>query len=134
MDFIMNPEILSLIIKILSPILIALASWASTEIARYFRKKIKNKELENTSLILLDIGTKVVKEIYQTIGKSLKDKNSGKLTEDDIRSLKHTAMVKIKEELSEEVKEKMPEITNNIEIYLSSLIESIIYLEKLYLM
>jgi len=122
----MNIELLTLIIKILSPIIIAFTGYIGAKIIQLSRKKVERQDIENTIFILFDIAHKTVKQVYQIVGEKTKHDHHG-LNENDILSLKHTAMVRIKESLPKNVVKHIPKITKDLDIYLDNLIESIIY-------
>lgn len=85
----------------LSPLFVALLSWASATIARKVSETTKGEVTRNLLLKLNDIVWHVVLELEQTIVAGLREANAdGKITEEEIKKIKKMALQKIRSFIS----------------------------------
>jgi len=128
MEFIQ--ENLDLILKIVSPILLALLSWGSVKLTQLIKNKVKDEETKQVLLKLNDALFTAVKDVQQTIVSDLKAANvDGKLTGEEIQDVKSKAIEKAKSFLGSSISD-MPGTLGmtqeEFEKYISSKLEAIV--------
>lgn len=116
--------------KLLLPLIALAISAALALAARYLREKTKNEVANRAISAVENIVRSAVLEAKQTIVDSLKEQNGGKLTDEDKEEIKTRVLKAIKARLTDETLKELKWITQDIEGYLSSLIESYVHIHK----
>ncbi len=118
------------IVKLLLPAVALLVSAALGFGAKLLREKAKNEVAVRAITSVENVVKAAVLEAQQTLVESLKEKNGGKLTEDEKGWIKSTVLKAVKERLTSETIKELRIVTADLEAYLSSLIEAHVYGNK----
>lgn len=118
-------NITDIILSCVSIVLTALATWGIKKLTDWLNIKIEDSKLKNILNDAIDTITNIVKAVYQTYVESLKDQ---KLFDKNAQeeALKK-AMEQAKLELSEEIKVFLENNKIDVDSWLKTQIESIIY-------
>ena len=114
-----------ILFSILGVILTGLASWGTTVLIQWCNSKIKNKQLAVFSASVLTIVTSAVKATYQSYVKGLKGTDAW--TKEAQEKALQMALDTAKEELTTEALAYIEEQHGDIDKYIKTLIESILY-------
>ncbi len=115
----------SIILSCVSIILTALATWGVKKLTDWLNIKIKDTQIKNILTDAIETLTNIVKEVYQTYVESLKNKNL--FDEDAQKEALKRALEQAKIELSDEVMDFLKNNKIDVESWLKTQIESIIY-------
>ncbi len=118
-------NITDIILSCVSIILTALATWGIKKLTDWLNIKIEDSKLKNILNDAIDTITNIVKAVYQTYVESLKDQNLFDKNAQE-EALKR-AMEQAKLELSEEIKVFLENNKIDVDSWLKTQIESIIY-------
>ena len=116
------------IMKLFLPLVALLISAGLALASKYLREKTKNEIANRAITSLENIIRSAVLEAKQTIADNLKEANDGKLRDEDKKRIKESVLNAVKSRLTSETLKELEWITNDIEGYLSSLIESHVHL------
>lgn len=118
-------NITDIILSCVSIVLTALATWGIKKLTDWLNIKIEDSKLKNILNDAIDTITNIVKAVYQTYVESLKDQNLFDKNAQE-EALKR-AMEQAKLELSEEIKVFLENNKIDVDSWLKTQIESIIY-------
>lgn len=118
-------NITDIILSCVSIVLTALATWGIKKLTDWLNIKIEDSKLKNILNDAIDTITNIVKAVYQTYVESLKDQNLFDKNAQE-EALKK-AMEQAKLELSEEIKVFLENNKIDVDSWLKTQIESIIY-------
>jgi len=116
--------------KLLLPLAALLVSTALGLGAKLLREKVKNEAFGRAIISVENVVKAAVLEAQQTIVENLKERNGGKLTDDEKIWIKDKVMKAVKERLTSETIKELQGITSDLEGFLSSLIETQVYGNK----
>ena len=105
--------------------LTALMSWGVSRLIVWLNSKIKDENMRRHADALIQIIYSAVQAVFQTFVDALKD--DGKFTEEEQKKAKEKCLEIIRGQLTEELKEYITENFGDIEKYLSTQIEAVIY-------
>lgn len=84
----------------MSPVLMAVLTWASVKLAQFIKAKVDNERLEGILLRLDDAIMTVVRDVEMTVVKEIKAANAdGVITAEEKASIKRVAIATLKEYL-----------------------------------
>lgn len=106
-------------------VITGLVSWATGLLIAFFNSRIKNAELANFLGEALNIVSNSVKATYQTYVEKLKGEDA--FTKEAQKIALAKALETAKSQMSEKIKEKIQANYGNLDDWLISTIESIIY-------
>lgn len=109
----------------LGVIITGLCSWVVVKLTAWFDEKIKDKESARLASEVMQLTTDCVKEVYQTFVEKLKE--DGKFDKEHQKEALEMCLNKVKSQLSEKAYEFIKAKFGDESIYLTTLIESIIY-------
>ncbi len=124
-------DILLELAKLLLPVAAVLVSAALGFGAEFLRQKTKNEIAGRAISSVESVVKAAVLEAQQTVVESLKERNGGKLTEEEKGWIKSKVLKVVKDRLTSETLKELKGITSDLEGYLSSLIESYVYGNRL---
>lgn len=114
-----------ILFSILGVILTGLASWGTTVLIQWLNTKIKNKELAAFAATILTVVNSAVKATYQSYVEGLKGTNAW--TKEAQEKALQMALETAKEELTTEALAYIQEQHGDIDQYIKTLIESVLY-------
>lgn len=114
-----------ILFSVLGTLLTGLATWATAVLIQWLNSKIKNKELLALATTILTVVNTAVKSTYQTYVEGLKGTNAW-TKEAQEKALK-LALETAKAELTVEALEYIQQQHGDIDKYLITLIESVLY-------
>ena len=124
-------DILLELAKLLLPVAAVLVSAALGFGAEFLRQKTKNEIAGRAISSVESVVKAAVLEAQQTVVESLKERSGGKLTEEEKGWIKSKVLKVVKDRLTSETLKELKGITSDLEGYLSSLIESYVYGNRL---
>ena len=124
-------DILLELAKLLLLVAAVLVSAALGFGAEFLRQKTKNEIAGRAISSVESVVKAAVLEAQQTVVESLKERNGGKLTEEEKGWIKSKVLKVVKDRLTSETLKELKGITSDLEGYLSSLIESYVYGNRL---
>lgn len=118
-------EFQEILLSAIGIILTTLATWASERLISWLNTKIKNTKYAKYLADALDVTSRVVKATYQTYVESMKGQNA--FTEDAQKKALTDAKNAIIKQLSEETKVYIEKNFNDVDAWIESSIEAVIY-------
>ncbi len=118
------------IAKLVLPLLALLVSAAVAFAAEYLRQRSKNDVANRAISSVENVVRAAVLEAQQTVVDNLKERNGGKLTDEEKEWIKSSVLSAVKDRLTKETLRELQGITADLEGYLSSLIESHVHVNK----
>lgn len=115
----------NLLFTIIGVVLTGLVSWLTTLLISFFNSKIKNAEVAAFLSEATRIVSDAVKVTYQTYVESLKDKNA--FTKEAQEKALAMAAKTAKAQMGEKLKAYIEANYGNIDAWITSMIESVIY-------
>jgi hypothetical protein len=109
----------------LGVIITGLATWGTTVLINWLNSKIKNKELAALAATILTVITSAVKATYQSYVEGLKGTDAW--TKDAQEKALQLALETAKEELTTDALAYIQEQHGDIDKYIKTLIESVLY-------
>lgn len=106
-------------------IITGLATWGTTILINWLNSKIKNKELAALAATILTVITSAVKATYQSYVEGLKGTNAW--TKEAQEKALQLALETAKEELTTDALAYIQEQHGDIDKYIKTLIESVLY-------
>lgn len=106
-------------------IITGLATWGTTVLINWLNSKIKNKELAALAATILTVITSAVKATYQSYVEGLKGTNAW--TKEAQEKALQLALETAKEELTTDALAYIQEQHGDIDKYIKTLIESVLY-------
>ncbi|HHU61728.1 MAG TPA: hypothetical protein GXZ55_07205 [Natronincola sp.] len=116
--------------KLLLPIAALLVTAAIGLGAKLLREKAKNEIFGRAVTTAEKVVKAAVLEAQQTVVDSLKERNGGKLTDDEKKWIKDKVLNSVKQRITTETAKELQSITADLEGYLSDLIEAQVYGNK----
>lgn len=116
--------------KLLLPLIAIAVSAAVAYAAEYLRQRSKNEVANRAINSIENVVRAAVLEAQQTVVDSLKERNGGKLTDEEKEQIKSDVLKAVKTRLTKEALKELQGITADLEGYLASLIESYVYVHK----
>jgi predicted PurR-regulated permease PerM len=114
-----------ILFSILGVILTGLASWGTTVLIQWLNSKIKNKKLAAFAATILTVVTSAVKATYQSYVEGLKGTDAW--TKEAQEKALQMALDTAKEELTTEALAYIEKQHGDVDKYIKTLIESILY-------
>ena len=114
-----------ILLTVLGTILTGLASWGTATLIAWLNSKIKNKKLAAFATTILTVVNAAVKATYQSYVEGLK--GTDMWTKDAQEKALKMALDTAKEELTTEALDYIQEQHGDINVYLTTLIESVLY-------
>ena len=105
--------------------LTALMSWAVSRLIVWLNSKIKDEKMRKHSETVIQIVHNAVQAVFQTFVEALK--NDGKFTAEEQQAAKTKCLDIINGQLTTELKDYITENFGDIQAYLSTQVEAIIY-------
>ena len=118
-------EFQEILFSALGIIITGLASWITTVAINWFNSKIKNKELATLAATILTVMTSAVKATYQSYVESIKGTDAW--TKEAQEKALQMALETAKQELTVGAINYIQEQYGDVNDYLKTLIESILY-------
>lgn len=118
-------QFIQILLSSLGVILTGLASWGTTVLIKWLNTKIKNKEIVAFTETIFTVVNSAVKATYQAYVEGLKGTEAW--TKEAQEKALHTALNTTKEELSTEALNYIQEQHGDVDKYIKTLIESILY-------
>lgn len=118
-------EFMEVIFSALSIIITGLASWATTVLIKWLNTKIKDKELASFAETILTIVINAVKATYQSYVESIK--GTEEWTREAQEKALQSALETAKKELTTDAIKYIEEHHGDIDSYIKTLIESVLY-------
>jgi hypothetical protein len=118
-------EFQEILFSALGIIITGLASWITTVAINWFNSKIKNKELATLAATILTVVTSAVKATYQSYVESIKGTDAW--TKEAQEKALQMALETAKQELTVGAINYIQEQYGDVNDYLTTLIESILY-------
>lgn len=119
------------ITKLVLPLIAILISAAVGFAGEYLRQRFKNEVANRAINSVENVVRAAVLEAQQTVVENLKERNAGKLTEEEKVQIKSSVLGAVKARLTDQTLKELQGITCDLEGYLSSLIESYVYGNRL---
>jgi len=116
--------------KLVLPLMAIAVSAAVAFAADYLRQRSKNEVANRVINSVENVVRAAVLEAQQTVVDSLKERNGGKLKDEEKEQIKSDVLKAVKARLTKETLKELQEVTADLEGYLSSLIESCVYLNN----
>jgi len=116
--------------KLILPLVGLLVSIGVAYAAQYLRQRSKNEVINRVITSTANVVQATVLEAQQTVVDGLKKKNGGKLTEAEKEKIKSDVLKSVKARLTDRTLKELQGVTADLEGYLSSLIESHVYINK----
>lgn len=124
MDFIIQSGLLGVLVGLL----VSVIKYAKTFLDNKTNEtlsKINDENIKNAIFITQDLVSTVVLELSQTMADEMKKKTAdGKLSAEDVKTLKSVAIERIEKLMSEKVYSTINEVFGNVENWLNEKIES----------
>lgn len=114
-----------ILFSVLGIIITGLASWGTTVLIQWLNTKIKNKKLAGFAATILTVVNSAVKATYQSYVEGLKGTNAW--TKEAQEKALQLALETAKEELTTEALAYIQEQHGDIDKYIKTLIESVLY-------
>ena len=114
-----------ILFSVLGIVITALASWATTVLIQWLNTKIKNKELAAFAATILTVVNSAVKATYQSYVEGIKGTDAW--TKEAQEQALKMALETAKEELTTDALAYIKEQHGDINKYLTTLIESVLY-------
>ena len=114
-----------ILLTVLGTILTGLASWGTATLIAWLNSKIKNKKLAAFAATILTVVNAAVKATYQSYVEGLK--GTDMWTKEAQEKALKMALDTAKEELTTEALDYIQEQHGDINVYLTTLIESVLY-------
>lgn len=124
----MPQEVLNIILSAVSIIVTGLVSWGVSVLVNWMNSKIKDQMWARHLTTITQITTDAVMDVFQTFVETLKV--NGKFDEKAQKEAKQKAMNIIMNQLTPELKNYITSNFGELESWLSSKIESVIYTLK----
>lgn len=121
----MPAELTNIIFSVIGIVLTGLASWGTTVLVKWLNSKIKNKEIAAFATTIVNVVNGAVKATYQSYVESLKGTDAW--TKEAQENALKMALDTIKEELTTEALAYIESQHGDIDKYLVTLIESMLY-------
>lgn len=121
----MTQEIMNILFSALGVIITGLASFMVAKITQWINQKIKDKKAANYLSTINELAWTCVKEVYQTYVETLK--KEGKFDKEAQEKALHSCLNTLKAQLKDEIWEFIKTNFGDIDTYLISIIESIIF-------
>lgn len=118
-------ELMEIIFSAIGVIITGLASWATTILVKWLNTKIKNKELASFSETVITIVTNAVKCTYQSYVEGIK--GTDQWTKEAQEKALQLALETAKKELTTNAVKYIENQHGDIDNYIKTLIESILY-------
>lgn len=118
-------ELMEIIFSAIGVIITGLASWATTILVKWLNTKIKNKELASFSEMVVTIVTNAVKCTYQSYVEGIK--GTDQWTKEAQEKALQLALETAKKELTTNAVKYIENQHGDIDNYIKTLIESILY-------
>ena len=118
-------ELTQIIFSSLSIIITGLASWATSALVKWLNTKIKNQELTEFANTILNVVNSTVKATYQSYVEGLKGTDAW--TKEAQEKALSIALETAKEGLTTEALKYIKEHHGDIDKYIKTLIESVLY-------
>ncbi len=118
------------ITKLVLPLIAILISAAVGFAGEYLRQRSKNEVANRAINSVENVVRAAVLEAQHTVVENLKERNGGKLTEEEKVQIKSSVLGAVKARLTDQTLKELQGITCDLEGYLSSLIESHVYINK----
>lgn len=118
-------ELMEIIFSAIGVIITGLASWATTILVKWLNTKIKNKELASFSEMVVTIVTNAVKCTYQSYVEGIK--GTDQWTREAQEKALQLALETAKRELTTNAVKYIENQHGDIDNYIKTLIESILY-------
>lgn len=118
-------ELMEIIFSAIGVIITGLASWATTVLVKWLNTKIKNKELASFSETVITIVTNAVKCTYQSYVEGIK--GTDQWTKEAQEKALQLALETAKKELTTNAVKYIENQHGDIDNYIKTLIESILY-------
>ena len=118
-------ELMEIIFSAIGVIITGLASWATTVLVKWLNTKIKNKELASFSEMVVTIITNAVKYTYQSYVEGIK--GTDQWTKEAQEKALQLALETAKKELTTNAVKYIENQHGDIDNYIKTLIESILY-------
>lgn len=118
------------ITKLVLPLIAILISAAVGFAGEYLRQRSKNEVANRAINSVENVVRAAVLEAQHTVVENLKERNGGKLTEEEKVQIKSSVLGAVKARLTDQTLKELQGITCDLEGYLSSHIESHVYINK----
>lgn len=118
-------QFITLLWSALGIIVTGLISWCTSALIAWLNTKIKDKKMAEKATALINIVMDAVKAVFQSFVQTLKD--NGKFNEAAQKEAKEKALAIINGQLTDELKKYIQDNFGDIQSYLETLIESVIY-------
>lgn len=109
----------------LGVLITGLVTWGTTVLVNWLNSKIKNKELASFATIVVTVVGNAVKATYQSYVEALKGTNAW--TKEAQENALQQALTTAKNELSIEAIAYIKEQHGDVDVYIKTLIESVLY-------
>jgi hypothetical protein len=116
--------------KILLPLISLLVTALVAFGAEYLRQRSKSAILDRAITSVESVVKSAVLEVQQTVVDGLKERNGGKLSEEEIEQIKHDVLQSVRARLTTETMKELQGVTSDIEAYLISMIEAYVHVHK----
>lgn len=113
------------ILPVLGTVITGLATWGTTVFVKWLNSKIKNRELAGLTTTIVNIAINAVKSTYQSYVEGLKGTDAW--TKEAQEKALELALITAKAELTTKALDYIEEQHGDINTYLKTLFESIIY-------
>lgn len=117
--------VIKIAIGVATALIAALGSWVLVKVKTFISTKIKNTKLAELLTGVLDVVESAVKATYQTYVESIK--GTDKWDIDAQKTALLNALNMTKAQLSDKVKKQIEGMYGNIDVYLTTQIESTLY-------
>ena len=121
----MTRELMNIIFSALGIIITGLASLLVAKFTQWINEKIEDKKAARYLATINELAWKCVQEVYQTYVETLK--KEGKFDKEAQEKALHNCLTTLKSQLKNEIWEYIKNNFGDIDTYLISLIESIIF-------
>lgn len=118
-------QFIQILLSALGVIITGLASWGTTVLVKWLNTKIKNKELVAFANTILTVVNSAVKATYQSYVEGLKGTDAW--TKEAQEKALQIALEAAKEELTTEALNYIQEQHGDVDKYIKTLIESVLY-------
>jgi hypothetical protein len=122
---IMPTEVMNIIFSALGIIITGLATWGTSVLVTWLNSKIKNKELAVFAATILNIVNTAVKATYQSYVEGLKGTDAW--TKEAQEKALQMALDTVKSELTTRAIAYIQEQHGDVDTYIKTLIESVLY-------